>query len=102
MIQMNDWTGWAAALLAGALSGVFFFGGLWITVSKGIRLRNPSLLFLASSIVRTAVTLAVFYYVSDGSWQRIVTCLAGFLFARFLVARYTGSSGTSQRNTAEP
>ena len=39
---------------AGALLGVFFFGGLWWTVQKGVASERPAFWFLGSLLVRTA------------------------------------------------
>ncbi len=94
---MTEWLELLGVFVAGILSGVLFFGGLWYTVRKGVRLKNPFFLFAGSFIVRTAVTMAIFYYVSGGSWQRVLICTAGFMAARFAVMTVTrkpGSAGT--------
>jgi len=77
----------AGALLAGSFLGVVFFGGLWWTVRKGIVSENPALWFLGSLILRTALILAGFYYVSQGHWTRLAACLAGFLIARIILVK---------------
>ncbi|MCB9340406.1 MAG: ATP synthase subunit I [Lewinellaceae bacterium] len=82
------------ALLAGALLGAFFFGGLWWTVQKGLTAQNPALWFLGSMLVRTGVTLVGFYFVSDGRWERMVACLLGFLAAKFVVLKMKKPSST--------
>ena len=68
--------------LAGGLLGVFFFGGLWWTVQKGVTSESPAVWFLGSLLLRTGVILAGFYFVSQGHWSRLVACLLGFLIAR--------------------
>jgi F1F0 ATPase subunit 2 len=77
----------AGSLLAGVLLGAFFFGGLWWT----IQMRSPSqwsgLLFAGSLLVRMAVAVTGFYFMSHGDWRRLVACLAGFLLARIAVTR---------------
>ena len=70
---------------AGGLLGAFFFGGLWWTVRKGLSAKQPALLFLGSSLLRTGVVLAGFYVVSAQQWQRLLLCLLGFVAARFAV-----------------
>jgi len=82
---MNDIPALALALFGGALLGVFFFGGLWWTVQKGVTSERPALWFLGSLLLRTALILAGFYLVSQGHWSRLVACLLGFLIARFIV-----------------
>jgi F1F0 ATPase subunit 2 len=85
-----------ALVLAGAAGGglgAIFFGGLWWTVSIGVSSRRPALWFLGSMVLRSAITLAGFYLVSDGLWQRLLACLLGFVIARLVVAAMTRSSG---------
>jgi F1F0 ATPase subunit 2 len=85
---MSDFLPLALALLAGALFGAFFFGGLWWTVEKGVTSESPALLFLCSLLLRTGVILAGFYLVSQGHWSRLVASLLGFLIARIIVVRW--------------
>lgn len=73
------------ALLAGALLGVFFFGGLWWTVQQGLTSEWPAIWFLGSLIVRTAVVLGGFYFAAQGHWLRLATSLFGFVIARFAI-----------------
>ncbi len=82
---MNDILALALALFAGALLSVFFFGGLWWTVQKGVVSERPELWFLASLLLRTSLILAGFYFVSQGHWSRLVACLLGFVIARVIV-----------------
>ncbi len=84
---MHDVFGFVPALLAGVLLGAFFFGGLWWTVRKGVASENPALWFLGSLVLRTGVTVAGFYFVSQGDWLRLLTSLLGFLTARALVVK---------------
>lgn len=77
----------ACALFAGVLIGLLFFGGLWWTVQKAMSSRQPGLLFAASFLLRTVLTLAAFYLVGCGSWQRLLLCLIGFVLGRILVKR---------------
>ena len=85
---MSDIPALVMALLAGALLGAFFFGGLWWTVRKGLASATPALWFLGSLLLRTSATLAGIYFVSQGHWSRLGTCLLGFLIARVLVVRW--------------
>lgn len=85
-----------AAFLAGMVLGGIFFGGLWLTIRHA--LSSPALgLWLVSSLVlRTAIALAGFYFVSAGDWQRLVACLLGFVSARFIAARVLQPAGLAQ------
>ena len=84
---MSDILALALALFAGALLGVFFFGGLWWTVQKGVTSETPALWFLGSLLLRTILVLAGFYLAAQGHWSRLAVCLLGFLIARFIVVR---------------
>jgi F1F0 ATPase subunit 2 len=42
-----------------------------------------------SLLLRLGVTMAGFYLVSGGDWQRLLSCLVGFVMARQLVTRLT-------------
>jgi F1F0 ATPase subunit 2 len=74
--------------LAGVALGGFFFGGLWWTV-RALAVRSPSaLLQLGSLLLRMGVTLLGFYLVGGSDAGRLLACLAGFVIARVLVARW--------------
>jgi F1F0 ATPase subunit 2 len=75
------------ALLAGVLLGAFFFGGLWWTVQRGVSSSWTAAWFLGSLVLRTAIVLAGFYFVSGGRWDGLLACLAGFAIGRFIVTR---------------
>jgi F1F0 ATPase subunit 2 len=86
---MNNFLLLVLALVVGLVIGALFFGGLWWTVRKGVFSKSPALWFLGSMLLRMSVVLAGFYFVGRGDWQRLVTCLIGFIFARFVVMRLT-------------
>ena len=76
------------ALLAGGVLGLFFFGGLWITVRKGMQAAVPAAWFLLSFLVRMAVALAGFYGIATlGEWQHLAVALLGFVVARMVLTR---------------
>lgn len=81
-------------LLAGAMGmalGLFFFGGLFLTIRRLPTTRRPVALTLGSLVARMAVALAGFYLVGAGRWERLLACLAGFVIMRFIVVRWVGS-----------
>jgi F1F0 ATPase subunit 2 len=84
-MTMNEFLSLAPALAAGGLLGVFFFGGLWWTVRKGVASRRPVLWFFCSLLLRMSITLAGFYFVGRDNWQRWLLCLLGFVLARLVV-----------------
>jgi F1F0 ATPase subunit 2 len=77
----------AAALMAGAALGAFFFTGLWWTVQKGIHAKKGALLFVGSFIARALLALGAFYFIGRGHPDRLALCLVGFVVGRFLIAR---------------
>jgi F1F0 ATPase subunit 2 len=89
------------ALVAGLLLGSVFFGGLWWTVRRGISAKSPAPWFLGSMLLRMGIVLAGFYFVGRGDWQRLVTCLLGFIIARFIVMRLTRTPIEPPHSTAK-
>lgn len=86
---MSDLLHLILAVLAGVGLGVVFFGGLWWTVRQGISSGQPARWLLVGGVLRMGIVLAGFYFVTGGSWQRAVACLAGFIVARIVVLRLT-------------
>lgn len=85
---MNPLVILALAWFAGVGLGLVYFGTLWLTIRQLPSSRSPTLLLVSSYVVRTVVVLAGFYLVMGGHWERILTCLVGFIMARFwLVSR---------------
>lgn len=88
---MNEFMGWIVAGISGVAGmtlGAFFFGGLWWTVKASVSSTRPGLLVFASLLVRLGITLAGFYLVAGGDWQRLVACLLGFVLARLIITRF--------------
>ena len=75
------------AFICGMPLGVFYFGGLWWTICRAVVSNFPALWFLGSLLLRTVVVMTAFYWVSQGDWRRVLSCLLGFLMARFAVQR---------------
>jgi F1F0 ATPase subunit 2 len=75
----------AAAFIAGLALGLVYFGGLWLTVRQLAAGRWPVPAAFASLALRTAAAIAGFWYVMDGSWQRLLACLAGFMLVRLVM-----------------
>jgi len=86
---MNETATLVLAWLAGGVIGLFFFGGLWWTVRKGVSAQQPALWFFGSMLLRMCVALAGFYVVSNHHLDRLMFCLLGFFLARMVVMRLT-------------
>src|SRR5271169_308856 len=98
--KMNELVQLALALLAGLLLGAIFFGGLWWTVLKGVSARQPALWFSISLLLRTGITLAGFYMVSNADWKRLMVCLLGFIIARLIITRLTAMTMAKETSHA--
>jgi F1F0 ATPase subunit 2 len=73
----------------GVAIGVAFFGGLWWTVLKAVRIRRAALLFLTSFLLRTTFVLIAFYLLGTAHLDRLAACLLGFVLGRVLIVRLT-------------
>jgi len=88
-MTMNDPLALILSCAAGVALGAVFFGGLWWTIRKGVTSPRPATLFLTSAVVRMAIAMVGFYFVSGGQWQRLLACLVGFVAARLAVTWLT-------------
>jgi F1F0 ATPase subunit 2 len=86
---MNESLTLVPALVTGVLLGAMFFGGLWWTVQKGVPSKRSALWFFGSLWLRTSITLAGFYFIARGHWERLLVCLLGFVIARVIMTRLT-------------
>jgi F1F0 ATPase subunit 2 len=77
------------AVLGGTALGMVFFGGLWWTVQRAALSPRPALWFGPGLLIRLAIACAGFYFLNDGTWQRLTASLAGFVLARMTVLRMT-------------
>lgn len=89
---MNEGLRLLLACLAGCVLGTIFFGGLWWTVRSFVSSDHGALYMLGSLLLRVGITVAGFYAVSGGQWQRLLACMAGFLMVRGLALRLTRST----------
>ncbi|HSN81284.1 MAG TPA: ATP synthase subunit I [Polyangiales bacterium] len=74
------------SLLLGALLGVAFFWGLWITV-RGLRESdNPALRTMGSLALRFGLVLATFFVLTRyAGWKHALAAAVGFTVARFVL-----------------
>lgn len=78
------------AVMAGLALGLFYFGGLWLTVRKIPCSRKPAILLFGSFVVRLLVTLYGMYLVMDGDLLQLLACLGGFMLMRIVLTRRLG------------
>ncbi|MEB0032153.1 ATP synthase subunit I [Undibacterium sp. RTI2.1] len=98
---MNDILSLAIALIAGVGFGGFFFGGLWWTVRHAMASTRSVIWLSVSLLLRMAITLIGFHFVTNGHWQRLLACVLGFLMARTLVMYFTRSTIVSLTQPVE-
>ncbi len=91
---MNEYIKLIASLATGLLLGSIFFGGLWLTVTKAMSSATPAFWFIISFLIRTAIVLSGFYFISNGNFTRLIVCLCGFILARMLVKRLLPNSNS--------
>ncbi len=78
-------------LLVGLGLGLFYFGGLWLTIKNMDQARSPIVLTLGSFILRTgAVFLVLIHVARQGDWGNILILLAGFIISRIFLSRMIG------------
>ncbi len=71
--------------LAGLALGLFFYGGLWLTVRALPTSHSPALLMLGSFIIRMTVVVMGIYFIMGDRWERVLACLVGILLARTIL-----------------
>ena len=69
---------------AGAIIGVLYFGGLWLTLNKLTGTRPWGLWLGVSFLVRAIMAVAGFWFLGAGDWRRILALATGFTIVRFL------------------
>jgi F1F0 ATPase subunit 2 len=87
------------ASAAGIVLGVIFFGGLWLTVQKGIKSKHPELWFLGSLLLRNSICLSGFYWIGKDNPERLLICLVSFIATRMLVMRMTHQRHNSDQTS---
>ena len=100
-MAMHDLLTLTLAWAVGTGLGAVFFGGLWWTIRKGVSSRQPALWFFGSLLLRMSITLAGFYVVAGAHWERLVSCLIGFVMARVAVTWLTRPSADGHARAAQ-
>ncbi len=88
MDEITGFMTWILMGAGGAALGLVFFGGLWLTLRRGLGSPHAALWFLGSLLVRTAVVLGGFLLVARGDWRNLVACLIGFIVARLTLTHF--------------
>jgi F1F0 ATPase subunit 2 len=86
----------------GILLGVFFYGGLWLTIRRFAATRYPLALSVCGLFLRMAITLAGFTLVMQGRWQNAIQVLAGFTAVRLCLRFAMRPAQVSTPNRSTP
>ena len=86
--MVNDLYPLLAAFVAGVAIGMFYFGGLWLTMRQIPRASQPQLLMGVSFVGRVGLTFLAFYVVAGSHWQRLLACFLGFFLLRTVLMRW--------------
>lgn len=85
---MGSWGMLFLCLAAGILLGMFYFLGLWWTVSRLPQSPRPLVLSVVSFLVRTGLVLVGFYFIARGGhWENLIASLVGFILARIILVQ---------------
>lgn len=80
------------SLVVGIVLGLFYFGGLWLTLKQLSIVKRPFLLLFVSFWLRLAISLPVFYWIVSPnlgllSIIKLLLSLGGFLLVRTIMIR---------------
>jgi F1F0 ATPase subunit 2 len=87
---VNNVLYWAAGAAWGLALGLFYFGGLWYTLTRMPGKTRPRAWLAVSFAVRTAVAMAGFYAALKVHMGVLATAMACFLAARIWLTRRLG------------
>jgi len=80
------------ALIAGIISGLFYFGFLWLTVKRIPRVQRPLVWSFLSFMSRIFIIIIVFYFVINlGDWRHLLVTLLGFILIKFIMIHQISS-----------
>ncbi|MBL6987432.1 MAG: ATP synthase subunit I [Methylobacter sp.] len=74
-------------LLWGALLGLMYFGGLWLTLRRLTEVKRQTVWVLGSLAIRNILAVIGFFPVVKLGWQYALICLLGFTVLRFILVR---------------
>jgi F1F0 ATPase subunit 2 len=89
-MEMIEWNRLLPGLLGGGLIGLFYFGGLWLTIRYVTEKQGSNWLLLASFGGRAAVAVAAFVWLVNGHLPDLIAALIGFFITRTILIRRLG------------
>ena len=89
LLTNPSWQALAGTLAGGFLLGLLYFVSLWTSTQRILHSRRPVLWMVGGFLLRMAVVLPGFYWLGGAQWQKLLTCMAGFIIARLIVITVT-------------
>ena len=93
---------WGLAFLWGAVLGLFYFGGLWLTLKMMHRKERPKRWLAFSYILRVAGALAGFWVVVQKDPGAFLFTFLAFFAVRIILTRVLGREGGETQHAAQP
>ncbi len=87
MEMIPDAYSMAAAAFWGLMLGVFYFGGLWVTVQRMAVSKNPRALMVSSWLIRIAVVLPGMWLALKQSVGVFCVAFGVFVTTRFVIQK---------------
>ncbi len=87
---MTDAAYLVASLAAGAILGIIYFRGLWLTVLRLPDFRRPVWSVSWSFAARVGIVMSGFYLIMQGHLERLAIAMAGFILVRQILVRRLG------------
>jgi len=84
---MIDAVAIAISFLGGIVMSLFYFGGLWWTVSQFQNTRNTIGFYLASLLVRTLVLILCIIFLLQVGIVNLLVAMVGFMICRLILVR---------------
>ena len=96
-----DVTVWGLAFFWGAVLGVFYFGGLWVTLKMMPRKQRPKSWLAVSYVVRVAGALAGFWVVLQRDPGAFIFTFLAFFGVRIILTRTLGHKRAEKHHAAQ-
>ena len=96
-----DVTLWGLAFLWGVILGLFYFGGLWVTLKMMSRKERPKRWLAFSYMVRLAGALAGFWVVVQKDPMAFIFTFMAFFVVRIILTRILGHKIGEKGNAAQ-
>lgn len=97
-----DVTLWGLAFLWGAVLGLFYFGGLWLTLKMMKRKERPKRWLALSYILRVTGALVGFWVVVQKDPCAFLFTFLAFFAVRIILTRVLGREGGEKQHAAQP